>query len=103
MKEKVRAILVELLPAGISSVDVVADKLALSKRTLQRKLAQESESYNAVLQDVRTDLANHYLSRSKLSNGEIAFLLGYQEANSFIRAFTMWNGATPSMYRELQH
>lgn len=99
--ERVRAVLVELLPAGYSSIEMVAEKLAMSKRTLQRKLTEESENYHAVLQSVRNDLAEHYLRRSKLSLGEIAFLLGYQEVNSFIRAFTTWKGVAPGRYRDV--
>ncbi|CAI3802168.1 helix-turn-helix transcriptional regulator [Rheinheimera sp. MM224] len=99
--ERVRAVLVELLPAGHSSIEMVAEKLAMSKRTLQRKLTEESENYHSVLQSVRNDLADHYLRRSKLSLGEIAFLLGYQEVNSFIRAFTAWKGVAPGRYRDV--
>ena len=97
--EKVRAVLIELLPAGLSSIDAVADKLALSRRTLQRKLEQESASYLSVLQQIRSDLFDHYLCRSTLSIGEIAFLLGYQDANSFIRFFTACHGNSPHAYR----
>ncbi|WP_320821717.1 helix-turn-helix domain-containing protein, partial [Reinekea sp.] len=97
--EKVQAVLMELLPAGVSSIDAVAEKLALSKRTLQRKLTEESDNYHSVLQTVRSDLAEHYLNRPHMSLGEISFLLGYQEVNSFIRAFTLWKGVSPGSYR----
>jgi AraC-like DNA-binding protein len=101
--ERVKSVLVELLPAGASSIETVAEKLALSKRTLQRKLTDESEHYHSVLQAVRIDLAEHYLNRSQLSLDEISFLLGYQEANSFSRAFTVWKGIPPGSYREALH
>ena len=100
--ERVRAVLVELLPAGISSIETVAEKLAMSKRTLQRKLTAESASFHSVLQAVRTDLADHYLNRPDLSLSEISFLLGYHEVNSFSRAFTAWRGVAPSNYRETE-
>ncbi|KZN34213.1 AraC family transcriptional regulator [Pseudoalteromonas luteoviolacea] len=98
--ERVRAVLVESLPAGESAIDVVASKLSMSKRTLQRKLSDEQTSYHEVLQQVRSQLAEHYLSKSHVTLGEIAFLLGYQESNSFIRAFTGWHGVSPGSYRE---
>jgi AraC-like DNA-binding protein len=101
--ERVRAALVELLPVGNSSIEAVASKLAVSKRTLQRKLTDESENYHSVLQSVRIDLADHYLNRSQLSLGEISFLLGYRESTSFIRAFTAWKGVAPGSYRAVQH
>jgi len=100
--ERLRAVFVEMLPAGYSSIDAAAEKLAMSKRTLQRKLAEESETYHSVLQLIRTELADHYLKRSQLSLGEISFLLGYQESNSFIRAFSAWKGVAPGRYRVTQ-
>ncbi len=51
----------------------------------------------------REDLAQHYLARSPVSFGEIAFLLGFQDSNSFIRAFNGWTGQTPGQYRRALH
>ncbi|WP_104401680.1 AraC family transcriptional regulator [Vibrio penaeicida] len=101
--ERVKAVLMESLPAGNSAIETVAEKLAMSKRTLQRKLTAEAESYQSVLQSVRAELADHYLEKSQMSLGEISFLLGFQEANSFIRAFTTWKGVSPGSYREQYH
>jgi AraC-like DNA-binding protein len=93
-------VLLETLPAGISSIDAVAQRLAISKRSLQRQLAQESLGFQDILNQVRQALARHYLSRTDLSAAEIAWLLGFQESNSFVRAFRGWTGATPSVYRK---
>ena len=101
--DRVKAILMEALPSGQSSIEHVADKLAMSKRTLQRKLTQEAESYQSVLQWVRSELADHYLDKSQLSLAEISFLLGFTEPNSFIRAYSHWNGISPGQYRESCH
>lgn len=103
MVERVRAVLLEALPSGESSIEYVAGKLAMSKRTLQRKLTTEAESFQSVLQGVRTQLADHYLEKSQMSLGEISFLLGFQEANSFIRAYSNWKGVSPGYYRESFH
>ena len=100
MRERVRAVLLEMLPAGISSIDAVAQRLAVSKRSLQRQLADESVGFQEVLSDVRQALAQHYLSRTDISAGEISWLLGFQESNSFIRAFRSWTGTTPAAYRQ---
>ncbi len=100
MRERVRAVLLETLPAGISSIDAVAQRLALSKRSLQRQLADESVGYQELLSEVRHELARHYLSRTDISAGEISWLLGFQESNSFIRAFRGWAGITPAAYRK---
>ena len=103
MADKVRAILVESLPSGHSSAEYVAAQLAISKRTLQRKLTLEAENFQSVLQSVRLDLADHYLESSTLSLGEISFLLGFQESNSFIRAYSSWKGTSPASYRATKH
>jgi len=101
--ERVRAVLLEALPSGEASIESVANKLAMSKRTLQRKLTTEAESFQSVLSAVRTELADHYLEKTQMSLGEISFLLGFQEANSFIRAYSGWKGMSPGSYREQLH
>lgn len=93
----------EALPSGQSSIEDVAAKLAMSKRTLQRKLNNDKENFQTLLQEVRVDLADHYLERSEVSLGEISFLLGFQESNSFIRAYSAWKGVSPGYYREQCH
>ena len=65
--ERVRAVLLEALPSGYGSIESVADKLAMSKRTLQRKLTIETESFQSVLQSVRAELADHYLESSNIN------------------------------------
>ena len=97
--ERVRGVLLETLPAGVSSIEAVAQRLALSKRSLQRHLGDESVSFQDVLCQVRQELAQHYLINSTISPGEISWLLGFQESNSFIRAFRGWTGKTPVAYR----
>ncbi len=99
ISKQVRAVLLELLPLGEATVDAVAQKLGASRRTLQRQLKQENNSFIQVLNNTRTDLANHYLKNSQLSTTEISFLLGFDDPNSFFRAFQKWTGATPSHIR----
>ena len=98
--DRVRAVLIEMLPSGDSSIETVTQRLAMSKRTLQRKLSAEAETFQTVLQGVRSDLADHYLGKSDIPLTEIAFLLGFQESNSFIRAYSSWKGISPGSYRE---
>lgn len=97
--DRVRSVLLEMLPAGMSSVDAVAQRLALSKRTLQRHLGEEGMRFQDVLNQVRQGLAQHYLVNSTISPGEISWLLGFQEGTSFTRAFRSWTGETPGAYR----
>lgn len=99
MTQKVKALLMELLPSGQVSAEQVAAKLAISKRTLQRKLDGESANFQSLLSALRSDLARQYLRRSSMSLQEIAFLLGFSDANTFIRAFNQWNGVPPGHFR----
>jgi len=51
------------------------------------------------LNELREELAIHYLSSTQFSSAEISFLLGYEEPNSFFRAFRTWTGQTPEIVR----
>ena len=99
---RVRAALLEGLPSGLLASEDIARKLALSKRTLQRRLEAEGTGYQQVLDETRADLARHYLEKTTLPVAEISFLLGFDEANSFYRAFRSWTGSTPHNVRRLQ-
>jgi AraC-like DNA-binding protein len=72
---------------------------AMSARTLQRRLHDEGASYQQVLDDVRLRTARRLLSRTQLRAEEIAFLLGFDEFNSFTRAFRTWEGVSPNGWR----
>ncbi|WP_420645017.1 helix-turn-helix domain-containing protein [Candidatus Leptofilum sp.] len=98
-RERVRACLLEMLASGHYSVAYVASKLAISNRTLQRRLREEGTTFQKVLDELREELARHYLSATDYSSAEISFLLGYEEPNSFFRAFRAWTGQTPEVVR----
>ena len=96
---RVRSALTELLPGGACGIEDVAEKLGLSKRTLQRKLSDENTTFQQQLNSTREMLAIHYLRNTDISTNDIAFLLGYQEINSFLRAFAIWTGKNISEYK----
>jgi len=97
--DRVRAALLELLPAGRTDAAGVARRLALSGRTLQRRLADEGTTFQVELDRTRLALAHHYLGRPDVTVAEVAFLLGYDEPSSFYRAFHRWSGTTPQQAR----
>ncbi|MCA9803210.1 MAG: AraC family transcriptional regulator ligand-binding domain-containing protein [Cyanobacteria bacterium HKST-UBA02] len=99
VSDRVSAALLELLPSGSATMESVASKLAMSKRTLQRRLNEDGVSFQSVLNDTRKELALHYLREKNLPGVEVSFLLGYQEASSFYRAFSSWTGTTPEAVR----
>ncbi|WP_256930624.1 helix-turn-helix domain-containing protein [Lactobacillus crispatus] len=97
---RVRSALTELLPSGEFTIDDVAKKLGYSKRTLQRKLSSENTTFQKQLNSTREVLALNYLQNTDMTTSDIAYLLGYQEFNSFLRAFSIWKGMSISEYRE---
>ncbi|MEU7875444.1 AraC family transcriptional regulator ligand-binding domain-containing protein [Dactylosporangium sp. NPDC049140] len=97
--DRVRAALHETLPAGDPSMTAVARRLAVSSRTLQRQLHLEGATFQVILARTREDLARHYLGHGAMSPAEIAYLLGYDDTNSFYRAFRTWTGTTPQALR----
>lgn len=84
------------------SLQDVAQQLHLSARTLQRRLTDEGVNFKKVVEDTRRELARQYLGQNTLELSEAAFLLGYEDANSFFRAFHDWEGTSPGEWR-LRH
>ena len=97
--DRVRAVLLELLPGNAATIEKAAERLGLSKRTLQRRLEEEGENFRTLVNRVRESLARHYLANTTMSGAEIAFLLGFEDPNSFYRAFQLWTGQTPDSAR----
>lgn len=80
-------------------LEQVADKLNLTPQTLRRRLKDEGTSFQDIKDNLRRDLAIHYLNTSLLSVEEIAEKLGFAETSNFHRAFKKWTGSTPRKYR----
>jgi AraC-like DNA-binding protein len=100
MADRVRGALVDLMPAGRTGAEDVAEMLGISRSTLQRRLREESTSYQAVLDATRRDMAIRYLTKTNLRADEIANVLAYRDANSFSRSFRRWTGQAPVAFRE---
>lgn len=98
--ERVSALLLEALPGGQSGIDAMASRLAMSRRSLQRRLGDEGVSFQALVARTREELARHYLANTRLPHAEISFLLGFEDPNSFFRAFQTWTGSTPERWRQ---
>ena len=99
MTERLRSVLLEAIPAGELSLESTCKKLGVSSRTLQRRLNDEGSSYQKTLDQVRSSLAQHYLAHTNMSGAEIAFLLGFEDPSSFVRAFQSWTGTSPQASR----
>jgi AraC-like DNA-binding protein len=79
--------------------DTAAAALAMSPRTLRRRLAEAGVGYQTLLDEVRQALAEEMLATGVLSVEDVAQRLGYAEASSFIHAFKRWRGTTPAQFR----
>jgi len=96
--------LIELgLDEARPSIDAVARRLGLSRRTLQRRLEQAGTGFADLRRDVTRRRAETLLSTSTQSIGRIAIDLGYSDPAHFTRAFLEWTGATPSQWRRSVH
>lgn len=99
LSDDVRKLIRGLLPTGQCSSEAIASHLSMHKRTLQRKLAQESTTYEQILADERQIIVRKYLKDPNLKLSQISGLLGYSEQATFNRACRTWFGVTPRAYR----
>jgi len=97
---QVKAKLLELLPSGRFTEEIILQSLHLSQRTLQRKLKEEGTTFKELLDETRRELAKEYVNDTSLSFSEITYLLGFSEQSNFTRAFKRWQGQSPSAFRE---
>lgn len=102
MSAKVKWILSRCLTRGRVDIQSIAYELGMSDRTLQRRLADEGASFKQLLTQTRHEQALAYLADPSLEIKEVAFLVGYEDQNSFYRAFRSWEGETPANWRATQ-
>jgi AraC-like DNA-binding protein len=100
--EQAKGILKQLLAGQRPGIQDLGRELHISTRTLQRRLTEQGITFQRLLEEARRELARHYLLHSSLELNETAYLLGYEDANSFIRAFHHWEGTSPGQWRVLQ-
>ena len=89
---------VALTQGGIDA-EQLARALAVSTRSLQRRLAELGTTFSDLLDEVRRDLALGHLEHPDVSVTEVAFLLGFSDLSSFSRAFRRWTGKSPAEHR----
>lgn len=101
-RDRVKVVLKRMLASGRPELSDVAHELAMSERTLQRRITDEGTTYRALLVEARQELGRQLLSDKSAGLNEVAYLLGFQDSSSFYRAFRDWEGVTPSRWRELR-
>ena len=96
---RVREAIEAELRGGDPKLESIARRLAMSARTLQRRLRERGVVFNDLLDAMRFEAAKSYLAPGDIAGSEVAYLLGFAEPSSFNRAFKRWSGRTPTDYR----
>ncbi len=89
-----------MLMQGEPVLEMVAEKMGLSSWSLQRRLRDEGLRFTLLVDQVRCEMAKHYLQQKQLPISEMALLLGYSEVSAFSRAFRRWFGISPRQWRQ---
>lgn len=97
---RVRELIIPRLPDGDPLRADIARQLCLSERTLQRRLQEEGTSFNELVDQIRRELAQQYLSDRRLTMAQAAYLLGFSDQSTFFRACKRWFDTSPGEYRQ---
>ena len=97
--EQVKLTLKRSLAGKRPTLRSIAHELGMSVRTLQRRLTGAGLTFQQLVENTRRELAHHYLKQNAVELTEAAFLLGFEDANSFFRAFHLWEGTSPGEWR----
>ena len=87
------------LPGQFPGMEAVAGMLHMTSRTLRRRLEAEGTSFQIIADDVRSTLAQEYLTKTRMSIFDIAMLLGFSDAAGLRRAMKRWTGKGPGEIR----
>lgn len=96
---QVKWVLKRLLSGSRPDLVMVAKELGMGERTLQRRITDEGTTFRQLLNETRHELVQQYLGDASVEITEAAFLVGYEDPNSFYRAFRSWEGKTPAEWR----
>lgn len=87
------------LPSGAVDLRTLARSLAMSPRTLQRRISETATTLSMIIDGVREERARALIVEGKLTVGEVSAALGYADTAAFVRAFRRWTGTTPKTFR----
>jgi AraC-like DNA-binding protein len=103
VSEKVRQQVYELLPSGRCCAERTASSLGLDRRSLHRQLARDGETFSAIVDAVRADLAQRYVEDRGRSLSEVAYVLGFSATSAFSRWFRGRFGCSAMSWRAAAH
>lgn len=99
---RVRALIDRQLESGRAQVAVIAEQLDMSRQTLYKRLKDENQTFEALLDQARREQALVYLRDRRHTLTEVAHQLGFSELSAFSRAFKRWMGQSPARFRDAQ-
>jgi len=102
LADSVRKLVLDSFPQPPPEAEKIGQQLALSARTLRRRLREEGTSVSNIVSNTRHELALQYLDGDELGASEIAYLLGFSDPTAFHRAFRRWQGCSPLQHRRHQ-
>lgn len=100
LSTRVRLALRQTLSTTQGSKDAITELLAIHPRTLQRRLASEGTSFEALREDVRREVALRYLSETRVPLSQLTGLLGLFEQSALTRCCKRWFGVPPKQLRQ---
>jgi AraC-like DNA-binding protein len=99
VSRRARAIIALRIAHGALTRAELAREMAMSERTLHRRLKAEHTSFQELMDDSRRELAMQYIRDRGAGLADVAYLLGFGDQSSFFRAFRRWFGMSPGQYR----
>lgn len=99
---QIRRVVRTMLPTSKCTAVRIAELFSVSLRTLQRHLAANGTSFEAIVDETRHEIATHNLAETNKPISRLAAMLGYRDSRAFTRAFRRWSGAAPSEWRAHQ-
>jgi len=103
LQSHIQRLLRSFLPSGRVTIDYIADFMRLSPRSLQRHLAEQGTTFQALLDDTRRAMTLRYLQESDMTLMQLTEVLGYANQSAFSRAFQRWFGVSPRQWLKQQH
>ena len=97
---QVNLVIRQLLDTGTCTMNVVAEKLGLHSKSLQRALQAENTTFKELLNESRMQVAKFYLSNSEIELVHLTDILGYSDPSAFSRSFKKQHGVSPQHWRQ---